>query len=49
MLKVKNLTPLSQKNMREFWPPLLIFFCNLLSRFCLILTKILFSIEYKYF
>ena len=55
MLKVKNLTHLSKKKKkkrREFWPrlqeksALLDFFCNLVSRFGPILTKILFSIEW---
>ena len=55
MLKVKNLTHLSKKKIekrREFWPRLqeksssARLFCNLVSRFGLILTKILFSIEW---
>ena len=56
MLKVKNLTLLSQKNWKKGGNfdhgckknrALLYFFCNLVSRFGLILTKILFSIELK--
>ena len=55
MLNVKNLTLLSKKNEKkggnfdhgcikiEFCS----IFCNLVSRFGLILTKILFSIEWK--
>ena len=52
MLKIKNLTHLNKKNekRREFWPRLQekssSAFCNLVSRFGLILTKILFSIEW---
>ena len=56
MLKVKNLAHLSKKKIekrREFWPRLQeksssarFFVCNLVSRFGLILTKILFSIEW---
>ena len=56
MLKVKNLTLLSQKNEKKGGNfdhgckknrALLDFFCNLVSRFGLILTKILFSIKWK--
>ena len=52
MLKVKNLTHLSKKKAGNFDHgckknrALLDFFCNLVSRFGLILTKILFSIEW---
>ena len=56
MLKVKHLTHFKPKNSKkariftkvarkiELWS---IFFCNLVSRFSLILTKIWFSIERK--
>ena len=51
MLKVKNLIILSQKKSGNFdhgcKKNLLAFFCNLVWRFGLILTKILFSIEWK--
>ena len=54
MLKVKNLTHLKQKKKGGNFDhgckknrALLDFFCNLVSRFGLILTKILFSIEWK--
>ena len=56
MLKVKNLTLLSQKNEKKAGilttvekksELCSIFFFNLVSRFGLILTKILFSIEWK--
>ena len=55
-VKVKNLTLLSQKKKKKGGNfdhgykknrTLLNFFCNLVSRFGLILTKILFSIEWK--
>ena len=52
MLKVKNLTPQKLKKGVNFDHgckknrALLDFFCNLVSRFGLILTKILFSIEW---
>ena len=52
MLKVKNLTPKKLKKGGNFDQgckknrALLNFFCNLVSRFGLILTKILFSIEW---
>ena len=55
MLKVKNLTHLSKKQLKKgvnFYHgckknrALLDFYCNLVSRFGLILTKILFSIEW---
>ena len=58
MLKVKNLTLLSKKKWKKDGNfdhgckknrALLDFFCNLVSRFGLILTKILFSIEWKQF
>ena len=58
MLKIKHLTlfkPKIEKKRREFLPssqknrPLLDFFCNLVSRFSLILTKVCFSIECKLF
>ena len=47
MLNVKHLTLLKPNNFKrqEFLP---IFFCNLLSHFSLILTKICFSIECKW-
>ena len=56
MLKVKNLTLLTQKNEKKAGilttvakqiELCSIFFCNLVSRFGLILTKILFSVEWK--
>ena len=56
MLNVKNLTLLSQKKNEKGGNfdhgckknrPLLDIFCNLVSRFGFILTKILFSIEWK--
>ena len=56
MLKVKNLTLLSQKKWKKGGNlengckknrALLDFFCNLVSRFGLILTEILFSIARK--
>ena len=56
MLKVKNLTHLSKKKLKKGGnfdlgckknrAPLDFFSCNLVSRFGLILTKILFSIEW---
>ena len=55
VLKVKNLTHLSQKNEKKAGilttvarkiELCSILFCNLVSRFGLILTKILFSIEW---
>ena len=55
LLKVKNLTHLRQKKLKKGGNSdhgckknraLLDFFCNLVSRFGLILTKILFSIEW---
>ena len=58
MLKVKNLTHLTPKKLKKGGNfdhgckknrALLDFFCNLVSRFGLILTKILFSIEWTYF
>ena len=58
MLKVKNLNPFKQKNLKKGGNfdhgckknrALLDFFCNLVSRFGLILTKILFSIEWTLF
>ena len=53
MLNVKNLTHLSKKKLKKggnFDHELCsIFFCNLVSRFGLILTKTLFSIEWKEF
>ena len=56
MLKVKHLTCLSRKieKRREFLPrlqekALLDFVCNLVSRLSLILIKIWFSIECKWF
>ena len=57
MLNVKNLTLLSQKKLKKGGnfdhgckkkiELCLIFFCNLVSRFGLMLTKFLFSIEWK--
>ena len=55
MLKVKNLTLLSQKNEKKAGILTTVakksssarFFCNLVSRFGLILTKIVLSIEGK--
>ena len=56
MWNVKNLTLLSKKNEKKAGilttvakkiELCSIFFCNLVSRFGLILTKILFSIEWK--
>ena len=52
MLKVKNLTHLTSKKLKKGGnfdhgcKKELDFFCNLVSRFGLILTKILFSIEW---
>ena len=55
MLKVKNLTHLSKKKLKKGGNfdhdckknrALLDFFCNLVSRFGFLLTKILFSIEW---
>ena len=57
-VKSQQFNPFKQKKnekRREFWPRLqkisssarIFFFCNLVSRFGLILTKILFSIEWK--
>ena len=51
MLKVKNLTHLSKKKRKKAGILTTVarkidFFCNLVSRFGLILTKILFSIEW---
>ena len=55
MLKVKNLTHLSKKKLKKGGNfdhgckknrALLDFVCNLVSRFGLLLTKILFSIEW---
>ena len=58
MLNVKSkkfnpFNPKKNEKRREFWPRLQeksssarFFFCNLVSRFGLILTKILFSIEW---
>ena len=50
MLKVKNLTLLSQKKagiLTTVAKEICSIFCNLVSHFGLILTKILFSIEWK--
>ena len=56
MLKVKNVTLLSQKNEKKAGilttvakknRAVVDFLCNIVSRFGLILTQILFSIEWK--